>query len=81
MSLWKLVSGLALAAGEMTGGILKDKIFYLVGNANEAYGWVFLIEGVGLLICLALLLPMRRGNYHLHLQGLFPKADRLKQPG
>jgi BCD family chlorophyll transporter-like MFS transporter len=72
MGLWNLVSGLALAAGEMTGGILKDKLFYLIGNLNGAYGWLFLIEGMGLLLCLALLVPMRRGNYHLQLQALFP---------
>ena len=81
MGRWNLVSGRALAAGEMAGGFLKDKIFYLVGNANAAYGWVFLIEGLGLLICLALLFPRRRGNYHLRQQSLFPPADRLKQPG
>jgi MFS family permease len=81
MGLWNLVSGLALAAGEMTGGILKDKIFSLVGQVNDAYGWVFLIEGFGLLICLVLLVPMRRGNYQLNLHILFPKTNRLKQPG
>jgi MFS family permease len=81
MGLWNLVSGLALAAGEMAGGLLKDKIFALVGTVNGAYGWVFLIEGLGLLICLILLVPMRRGNYHLNLQTLFPKINRLKQPG
>jgi BCD family chlorophyll transporter-like MFS transporter len=81
MGLWNLVSGLALAAGEMAGGILKDKIFSLVGKVNDAYGWVFLIEGLGLLICLVLLVPMRRGDYHLNLNMLFPKNNRLKQPG
>jgi len=81
MGLWNLVSGLALAAGEMAGGILKDRIFSLVGKVNDAYGWVFLIEGLGLLLCLVLLAPMRRGNYHLNLDILSPKADRLKQPG
>ncbi|MCX5889790.1 MAG: MFS transporter [Deltaproteobacteria bacterium] len=81
MGLWNLVSGLALAAGEMAGGILKDQIFSLVGKVNDAYGWIFLIEGVGLLFCLILLVPMRRGHYHFHLDIMFPKNNRLKQPG
>lgn len=81
MGLWNLVSGLALAAGEMAGGILKDQIFSLVGKVNDAYGWVFLIEGLGLLICLVLLVPMRRGSYQLNLDIMFPKTHRLKQPG
>ncbi|MCL4503235.1 MAG: MFS transporter [Deltaproteobacteria bacterium] len=80
MGLWNLVSGLALAAGEMAGGFLKERIFSLAGTASDAYGWVFLIEGLGLLICLVLLVPMRRGSYHLDLHTLFPKTNRLKQP-
>ena len=71
MGLWNLVSGLALAAGEMTGGILKDQMFKVSGTVQGAYGWVFLLEGVGLLACLILLIPLNRGKYQLKLAGLF----------
>jgi len=67
MGLWNLASGLALAAGEMTGGFLKDRLFYLSGSNSEAYGWVFLLEGVGLLACLLLLAPVKLEKYRPQL--------------
>ncbi len=71
MGLWNLVSGLALAAGEMTGGLLKDQMFKVSGTVQGAYGWVFLLEGVGLLACLVFLIPLKRGKYQLKLAALF----------
>jgi MFS family permease len=67
MGLWNLTSGLALAAGEMTGGFLKDRFFYLSGSAEGAYGWVFLFEGVGLLACLLFLAPLNLKKYQPQL--------------
>ena len=62
MGLWNLASGLALAAGEMTGGFLKDRLVFLSGSEAGAYGWVFLLEGVGLLACLLFLMPLKPGE-------------------
>jgi MFS family permease len=70
MGLWNLASGLALAGGEMVGGLLKDTLVPLAGGASGAYGGVFLLEGVGLLACLIFLAPLRRDEYHQHLAGL-----------
>jgi MFS transporter, BCD family, chlorophyll transporter len=67
MGLWNLASGLALAAGEMTGGFLKDRFDYLSGSAAGAYGWVFLLEGVGLLACFLFLLPLSLDKYRPQL--------------
>ena len=67
MGLWNLASGLALAAGEMTGGFLKDRFAYLSGSEAGAYGWVFLLEGVGLLACLLFLVPLSLEKYRPQL--------------
>jgi len=67
MGLWNLASGLALAAGEMAGGFLKDRLFYLTGSDALAYGWVFLLEGVGLLACLLFLVPLSLEKYRPQL--------------
>lgn len=70
MGLWNLVSGLALAAGEMMGGVLKDQMFKVSGTLEGAYGWVFLLEGVGLLACILLLVPLQRDKYQRQLARL-----------
>jgi BCD family chlorophyll transporter-like MFS transporter len=76
MGLWNLASGLALAAGEMTGGFLKDRLVYFAGSEAGAYGWVFILEGAGLLACLLFLAPLRLEKYQPQL------AARLAdQPG
>jgi BCD family chlorophyll transporter-like MFS transporter len=67
MGLWNLASGLALAAGEMAGGFLKDKFFYLSGSESGAYGWVFGLEAVGLLACLLFLAPLNLKKYRPQL--------------
>jgi BCD family chlorophyll transporter-like MFS transporter len=78
MGLWNLASGLALAAGEMTGGFLKDRLFYLVGSNSGAYGWVFLLEGVGLLACLLFLAPVKLEKYRPQLAVLV--AEKKMEP-
>lgn len=76
MGLWNLMSGLALAAGEMTGGALKDGLNEVTGSAAGAYGWVFLLEGLGLLGCLLLLLPLKQEIYREALARLLKKNHR-----
>ena len=78
MGLWNLASGLALAAGEMTGGFLKDRFAYLSGSEAGAYGWVFLLEGVGLLACLLFLMPLSLEKYRPQLAVLV--ADKPVKP-
>jgi BCD family chlorophyll transporter-like MFS transporter len=78
MGLWNLASGLALAAGEMAGGFLKDRLFYLTGSDALAYGWVFLLEGVGLLACLLFLVPLSLEKYRPQLALLV--ADEQAKP-
>jgi BCD family chlorophyll transporter-like MFS transporter len=67
MGLWNLAGGLALAAGEMAGGFLKDRLVYLTGSEAGAYGWVFLLEGAGLLACLLFLAPLNLDKYRPQL--------------
>jgi BCD family chlorophyll transporter-like MFS transporter len=78
MGLWNLASGLALAAGEMAGGFLKDRLVYLSGSEAGAYGWVFLLEGVGFLACLLFLAPLSLEKYRPQLAVLV--ADKPVKP-
>ena len=78
MGLWNLASGLALAAGEMAGGFLKDRLVYLTGSEAGAYGWVFLLEGVGFLACLLFLAPLNLEKYRPQLAALV--ADNPGKP-
>jgi MFS transporter, BCD family, chlorophyll transporter len=54
MGLWNLISGLALALGEMTGGFSLDLAERLWQSTGAAYGMVFGAVGLGLLGCLVL---------------------------
>jgi MFS family permease len=63
MGLWNLISGLALATGEMAGGFFLDLGIWFFGNLGAAYAIVFLSIGLGLLGCLALLSFIDVGNY------------------
>jgi MFS transporter, BCD family, chlorophyll transporter len=80
MGLWNLMSGLALAAGEMTGGALKDWLTNLTGSVPEAYGWLFLLEGLGLLSCLALLLPLKQEIYQEGLEQFLKEHCERQAP-
>jgi len=80
MGLWNLMSGLALAAGEMAGGILKDWLTEITGSAASAYGCLFLLEGVGLLVCLIFLLPIKLETYQAALEELLRERPRTLQP-
>jgi BCD family chlorophyll transporter-like MFS transporter len=76
MGLWNLVSGLALAAGEMMGGALRDWLVQVTGSQAAAYGWLFLLEGLGLLSCLLFLLPLKQADYQVCLGELLAKRLR-----
>lgn len=55
MGLWNLVSGLALAAGEMAGGFFLDQATDYLGTISLAYGFVFWLASAGLVLCMLLL--------------------------
>ena len=55
MGLWNLISGLALATGEMAGGFFLDLGKQFLRNPESAYALVFLTVALGLLGCLLLL--------------------------
>lgn len=80
MGLWNLMSGLALAGGEMAGGALKDWFTQATGSVAGAYGWVFLLEGLGLLGCLVLLWPLKQEIYREDLARLFKKNHLRPSP-
>ena len=80
MGLWNLMSGLALAAGEMTGGALKDRFTDLTGSVTGAYGWLFLLEGLGLFCCLVLLLPLKQKTYQQALEKLLMENKGKSNP-
>ncbi len=80
MGLWNLMSGLALAAGEMAGGALKDWLTKTTGSVAEAYGWVFLVEGLGLIGCLFLLWPLKQETYREGLDRLLKKNHLKPDP-
>jgi BCD family chlorophyll transporter-like MFS transporter len=80
MGLWNLMSGLALAAGEMTGGALKDWLTELTGSVAGAYGWLFLLEGLGLFSCLVLLLPLNQKTYREALEQFLIETRRRRKP-
>lgn len=71
MGLWNLISGLALAIGEMTGGFFLDAGMRSWGNLETAYALVFLMIGVGLLGCLVLLMFINVEKYWRQIAGQF----------
>ncbi len=55
MGCWNLVSGLALAAGEMAGGFFLERAEDYLGSVTLAYSAIFWFAGFGLLAGLVLL--------------------------
>jgi hypothetical protein len=71
MGLWNLISGLALAFGEMAGGFFLDLALGLGGNVSTAYTLVFLGIAFGLLGCLVLLRCINVDKYWHEIAGQF----------
>ncbi len=67
MGLWNLISGLALALGEMAGGFFLDFGLTCCGTLQAAYAGVFFLEALGLLASLALLRLLRVDRYWAQL--------------
>jgi MFS family permease len=71
MGLWNLISGLALALGEMAGGFFLDVGLRFGGNFETAYTFVFLGISLGLLGCLVLLMYINVEKYWHQIAGQF----------
>jgi BCD family chlorophyll transporter-like MFS transporter len=78
MGLWNLISGLALAVGEITGGLLLDLGLRFWGTLGASYAVVFLVIGSGLLGCLALLGFINVTDYWRQIAGHFGLKIPLK---
>ncbi len=63
MGLWNLISGLALALGEMAGGFFLDRFLQRLDTSAGAYVGVFLLQAVGLLGCLIFLRFLKVERY------------------
>ncbi len=81
MGLWNLISGLALAAGEMLGGFLQEQAVRITGAAAPSYGLVFLLEAGGLLASLLLLAALNQPQYRRRLAELLPGEAPVGEPG
>ena len=82
MGLWNLISGLALALGEMCGGLFLDHGRHLWEEPGSAYGGVFLLAAGGLLLCLGSLRFFQVTQYWQQLAARLgmPLAPALPPP-
>lgn len=72
---WNLVSGLALAAGEMAGGFFLERAEDYLGSVSLAYSAIFWFAGSGLLASLVLLYFLDIPKYWRQLTS-DPQADK-----
>jgi MFS transporter, BCD family, chlorophyll transporter len=80
MGLWNLISGLALAMGEMAGGFFLDLGGQFLGGLKPAYALVFLGIALGLLGSLALLRLINVERYGRQIS-LRLGLNMLAEPG
>ncbi len=55
LALWSVIQLVARGAGIAMGGVIRDTALAISGQFSVAYASVFLIEGLGLLVCIWLL--------------------------
>lgn len=56
LALWSVIQLVTRGAGIAMGGVIRDAVLAITGQLSVAYAGVFLVEGVGLLLCIVLLL-------------------------
>jgi BCD family chlorophyll transporter-like MFS transporter len=56
LALWSVIQLVTRGAGIAAGGILRDLALTISGQVTLAYGTVFVVEALGLFLCIALLL-------------------------
>ena len=72
MGLWAVVGGVAIGLGELGGGVIIDLGLRITGNTPTSYGILFMLEAVGLLLCLSLMSMLNVRLFHAHLQERWP---------
>lgn len=72
MGLWAVVGGLAIGFGELGGAAAVDLLAGITGSIAASYAILFVAEGLGLLICLALIMRFHPERFHADLDGRLP---------
>jgi BCD family chlorophyll transporter-like MFS transporter len=81
LALWSVIQLVSRGLGIATGGVLRDLVKTLTGDVAVAYSAVFMVEAVGLFLCIWLLLRVDvRGFVATHRPGnnsevLIPAMD------
>lgn len=55
LALWTVIQLISRGAGIAAGGILRDLVLNITGSLSQAYAGVFMIEALGLFLCIYLL--------------------------
>jgi BCD family chlorophyll transporter-like MFS transporter len=74
MGLWAVVGGISMGVGELGGAIIVDLASSLTASPALGYAILFSIEGIGLFICVFIILPFNPGLYHDQLNSKVPQA-------
>lgn len=74
MGLWTVIGGLAIGMGELVGAAVVDTTIFFTGSVQMGYGFLFIAESAGLMICLILIIKFKYKQYHQHLEGNLPAA-------
>jgi MFS transporter, BCD family, chlorophyll transporter len=77
LGLWSMVQLLFRGLGIFLGGFIRDVALAFSGLYTVAYGTVFLLEAVGLLLCIPLLLSVDVRGFARGSARPFGTADRL----
>ncbi|MCO6452115.1 MAG: BCD family MFS transporter [Caldilineales bacterium] len=75
LALWSTIQLVFRGLGIAAGGVLRDVALALTGQFSSAYALVFLVEGLGLLVCIFLL--MRVGVASFAAQSRSPATSDL----
>jgi BCD family chlorophyll transporter-like MFS transporter len=70
MGIWGVAHNLGQALGGLLSGALVDVVRGLGGSALTAYGWVFALEGVLLMVAFGLLSRVRMTEARILTEGL-----------
>ena len=72
MGLWAAIGGIAIGFGELSGAAIVDLAIHVTGSNATGYGILFISEGIGLLICIILIMRFALAGYHRHLNERLP---------
>jgi BCD family chlorophyll transporter-like MFS transporter len=81
LGLWSMVQLLFRGLGIFLGGFIRDVALAISGSYTVAYGSVFLLEAVGLLLCIPLLLSVDVRGFARGGSRSFGTAERLAAAG